>query len=163
MRCFRIVVAVSATAATAATLTVRACFTGMYGLFVRSNRTVSRHCAIDCCCALSFYEWCETNKSTRKNTKSYSYNNTVNRTTQYYLYILQQYVQSIQFLNYDEQFLKKNRKQGSFEQLVRETAFSKIFENNIYAPKMHHTCTIHYGACMVHVWCMYGAFREFGA
>ena len=65
MRCFRIVVAVAAvaavsatvaTAATAATLTVRACFTGMYGLFVRSNRTVSRHCAIDCCCALSFYE-----------------------------------------------------------------------------------------------------------
>ena len=85
------------------------------------------------------------------------YINTVYRTTQYNLYILQQYVQSIQFLNCDKQFLKKNRKQGSFEQLVRKTAFSKIFENITYALK----CTIHapymYGACMVHVWCMYGA------
>ena len=48
MRYFRIVVAVVvaavvAAAVVAATLTVLACFTGMYGLFVRSNRTVSRH------------------------------------------------------------------------------------------------------------------------
>ena len=49
MRCFRIVVAVAAATA----LTVRACFTGMYGLFVRSNRTVSRHRAVGCCVLLS--------------------------------------------------------------------------------------------------------------
>ena len=55
------------------------------------------------------------------------YITTVYRTTQYSLYILQKYVKNSQFLNCDEQFLKKNRKQGSFEQLVRETAFSKIF------------------------------------
>ena len=85
------------------------------------------------------------------------YINTVNRTTQYNLYILTKYVKTRQFLNCDEQFLKKNKKKGTFEQLVRKTAFSKIFENNIYAPKMHHTCTIHYCACIVHVWCMYGA------
>ena len=57
--------------------------------------------------------------------------------------------------------LKENNEKGKFKKLVRKTAFSKIFENIIYAPKMHHTCTIHvwcmYGACMVYVWCMYGA------
>ena len=91
------------------------------------------------------------------------------RTIQYNLYVLKKYVKTYEFLNSDEQFLKKNRKRGSFEQLVRKTAFSKIFENITYALK----CTIHapynmvnvwcmYGACMVHVWCMYGAFRELG-
>ena len=104
------------------------------------------------------------------------YINTVYRTTQYDLYIQQKYVRTIQFLNCDEQFLKKNRKRGSFEQLVRQTAFSKIFENITYARKctihapciwcLYGACMVHvwcmYGACMVHVWCMYGAFRELG-
>ena len=71
------------------------------------------------------------------------YINAVYRTAQYSLYIQQKYVKNGQFLNCDEQFLKQNKKKGTFEQLVRKTAFSKIFENNIYAPKMHHTCTIH--------------------
>ena len=48
MRYFRIVVAAAAPAATVA-LTVLACFTGIYGLFIRSIRTVSCHRAIGCC------------------------------------------------------------------------------------------------------------------
>ena len=51
------------------------------------------------------------------------------RTTQYDLYILQKYLKTIQFLNCDEQFLKKNKKNGKFKKLVRKTAFSKKFKN----------------------------------
>ena len=54
-----------------------------------------------------------------------TYNNTVYRTTQYNMYVLEKYVKTYQFLNCDEQFLKKNRKQGSFAKLVRKNAFSK--------------------------------------
>ena len=66
-------------------------------------------------------------KSRREKYKTHTvpYNNTVNRTTQYNLYILQKYMKTYQFLNSDEQFLKKNRKQGSFAKLVRKNAFSK--------------------------------------
>ena len=87
-------------------------------------------------------------KLRRQNENHTSYINTVNRTTQYNLYILQKYVQSIQFLNCDEQFLKKNRKRGSFKQSVRETAF---FKNITYTPKS----TVQYGASSVLVrwWC----------
>ena len=41
---------VVAAVAAAVALTVLACFTGIYGLFVQSNRTVSCHRAIDCLC-----------------------------------------------------------------------------------------------------------------
>ena len=44
---------VAAAVAAAAALTVLFC--GMHSLFVRSNRTVSRHRAIDCCCAFCLY------------------------------------------------------------------------------------------------------------
>ena len=48
--------------------------------------------------------------------KIYSYNNTVNRTTQYNLYV---------FLNCDEQFLKKNKEKRKIQKLVRKNAFLK--------------------------------------
>ena len=48
---FRNVVAAAAAAAAAATAAATAvALTGIYGLFVRSNRTVSCHRAIDCLC-----------------------------------------------------------------------------------------------------------------
>ena len=56
-----------------------------------------------------------------------SYINTVYRTTQYSLYILQKYVKNSQFLNCDEQFLKKNKEKRKIQEVG---ALDSVFENN---------------------------------
>ena len=77
----------------------------------------------------------------------------MNRTTQYNLYVLGKYLKTYQFLNNDKQFLKKNRKQGSFAKLVRKNAFSKILHTPQKAP--YNTVLVRWwcGACTVRIRC----------
>ena len=77
------------------------------------------------------------------------------RKTQYNLYVLEKYVKTYQFLNSDEQFLKKNRKQGSFAKFVRKTAFSKILHRPQKAPYSTVLVRCVYGVGAVRVRCLY--------
>ena len=93
-----------------------------YGLFVRYHAIVSL-----AVCFIVLMKMNDVKQTSRRKNQiiNMPYINTVYRTTQYNLYILQKYVKTIQFLNCDEQFLKKNKKNGKFKKLVRKTAFSK--------------------------------------
>ena len=126
-----------AVAAAAAALTVLACLRE-YGLFVRSIRTVSCHRAIDCLCFVFIMN--DVNFGVDRKIKIYSYNNTVNRTTQYNLYV---------FLNCDEQFLKKNKEKRKIQKLVRKNAFLKKKKKRLHRPQK-----APYGTVLV--WCLYG-------
>ena len=69
-------------------------------------------------------------------------------------------MKTYQFLNCDEQFLKKNRKQGSFAKLVRKNAFLKKRRSVYIGPKPAPYGTVLvqclFGARTVLVRCLYG-------
>ena len=48
------------------------------------------------------------------------------RTTQYNLHVLEKYVKTYQFLNCDEQFLKKNKEKRKIQEVG---ALDSVFEN----------------------------------